>query len=199
MVGAGGLVFTNYIYETYTIGAFHKFPEPVAKQLRKALYYTNIKLDANLAVKYYKESLRVADEIGMDPFSDEILGVKIQLAGLMENISQYQKAIDVLEIVRSDCLKWMEQLGGKPGNEAKRDRVLRKTIQISVKLSDLYSSPYVQRLDAAEEMLVWAVTTALKEQQSRKEERNDDPWLDPQELGASIEGVWLWYFAMNMN
>lgn len=130
----------------------------------------------------------MADEIGMDPFSDEILGVKIQLAGLMEKINQFQKAIDVLEIVRTDCLKWMDQLGSKPGNEEKRDRVLRKTIQISVKLSDLYSSPYVQRQDTAEEMLVWAVTTALKEQQTRQEEKNDDPWLDPEELGASIEG-----------
>ncbi len=68
----------------------------------------------------------------MDPFSDEILGVKIQLAALMEKIQQYQKAIDVLEIVRRDCLEWIDKRGSEPGNEGKRTRILGKTVGISV-------------------------------------------------------------------
>ena len=47
----------------------------------------------------------------MDPFSDEILGVKIQVAALMERIQNYAKAIEVLEIVRGDCIKWEAELG----------------------------------------------------------------------------------------
>jgi hypothetical protein len=189
--GAGTLLYSNYIYNNYIIGAFHKFPEPVAKQLRKALYYTNISLSPREAVKYYKEALRVADEVGMDPFSDEILGVKIQLAALMEKVQQYQKAIEVLGIVRRDCLKWVEELGGLEGNQGKRTRVLAKTVGISVKLGELYANEHVLEKERAEEMLVWAVTTVLKEQQRREAEgvkREEGTWLSPEEIGGSLEG-----------
>ena len=189
--GAGTLLYSNYIYHNYTIGAFHKFPEPVAKQLRKAIYYTNYDLQPRDAVKYYKEALRVADEVGMDPFSDEIMGVKIQLASLMEKIQQYQKAIDILEIVKRDNLKWVEELGGQLGNEGKRTRVLGKTVGISVKLGELYAIEYVSEKELAEERLVWAVETVLKEQQRREKEGvkpGEGEWLSPEEIGGSLEG-----------
>ncbi|KAH8820813.1 hypothetical protein F5884DRAFT_765315 [Xylogone sp. PMI_703] len=192
LFGAGTLLYTNYIYHNYIIGAFHKFPEPVAKQLRKALYYTNISLDPKQAVKYYREALRVADEVGMDPFSDEILGVKIQLAALMEKIQQYQKAIDVLEIVKSDCQKWMDALGDKPGNEGKRTKVLGKMVGISVKLGELYANEYVAQNALAEERLVWAVETVLKEQRRRETEGvkpEEGDWLSPEEIGGSLEAL----------
>ena len=115
-------MYSNYIYHNYIIGAFHKYPEPVAKQLRKALYYTNISLEPKNAVKYYREALRIADEVGMDPFSDEIIGVKIQIAALMERVQQYKKAIDILEIVKADNLKWLDRFGGQKGNEGRRTR-----------------------------------------------------------------------------
>ena len=126
----------------------------------------------------------------MDPFSDEILGVKLQIAAMMEKIQQYQKAIEVLEIVRGDCLKWMEQLGDKPGNESKRTRVLQKTIGISVKLGELYSNEYVQETTAAEEKLVWGVTTILKEGKRREDEgvkEGEGDWMTNDEIGAALE------------
>ncbi|TVY83103.1 TPR repeat-containing protein P27G11.02 [Lachnellula suecica] len=192
LAGATALLYTNYFYHSYIIGAFHKFPEPVAKQMRKALYYTNISLEPKNAIKYYREALRVADEIGMDPFSDEIIGVKIQVAALMERVQQYQKAIDILEIVKSDNLKWMEQLGDKPGNEGKRTRVLTWTVKVSVKLGDLYACPYILETEKAEEMLVWAVETAMKEQKRRDEEGvkpGEGEWLSDEEHGASLEAL----------
>lgn len=191
MFGAGTLLYSNYIYNNYIIGAFHKFPEPVAKQLRKALYYTNISLQPRDAVKYYREALRVADEIGMDPFSDEIIGVKIQLASFMEKIQQYQKAIDILEIVKGDNLKWLEALGNKPGNEGKRTKVLAKTVGVSVKLGELYANEFVAQKANAEERLVWAVETVLKEQERREKEGvkpDEGDWMSPEEIGGSLEG-----------
>ena len=184
-------MYSNYIYHNYIIGAFHKFPEPVAKQLRKALYYTNISLEPKQAVKYYKEALRVADEIGMDPFSDEIIGVKIQVAALMEKAQQYKKAIDVLEIVKADNLRWVEELGNKPGNEGKRTKVLGKTVGVSVKLGELYANEYVAEKEVAEERLVWAVETVLKEMHRREKEGvkpDEGQWMTPEEIGGSLEG-----------
>ena len=142
-------------------------------------------------MKYYREALRVADEIGMDPFSDEIIGVKIQLASLMEKVQQYKKAIDILEIVKSDNLKWVEQLGEISGNEGKRTRVLGKTVGVSVKLGDLYANEYVLQKDKAEESLVWAVETVVKEQQRREKEGvkpGEGEWMTPEENGGAFEG-----------
>jgi tetratricopeptide (TPR) repeat protein len=191
LFGAGTLLYSNYIYHNYIIGAYHKFPEPVAKQLRKAIYYTNISLEPKQAVKYYRQALQVADEIGMDPFSDEIIGVKIQLAALMERIQQYKKAIDILEIVKADNIKWLEQLGDKPGNEGKRTRVLAKTVGVSVKLGELYANEHVAEPAVAEERLVWAVETVLKELQRREKEGvkpDEGEWMSPEEIGGTFEG-----------
>jgi hypothetical protein len=127
----------------------------------------------------------------MDPFSDEIIGVKIQLAALMEKIQQYEKAIQILEIVKSDNLKWVEQLGGKKGNEGKRTRVLGKTVGVSVKLGELYANEYVLEKEKAEESLVWAVETVLKEQRRREVEgvkEGEGEWLTNEEIGGSLEG-----------
>lgn len=191
IIGAGSLAYANYMYNSYIIGAFHKYPEPVAKQLRKALYYTNASLEPRRALKYYKEALRVADEVGMDPFSDEIIGVKIQVASMCEKAQQYQRAIDVLELVKNDCLKWVDLFGSKPGNEGKRTRILGKTVGISVKLGELYANQYVMEKEVAEERLVWAVETVLKEQQRREIEGvkpDEGRWMSPEEIGGSLEG-----------
>ena len=190
LFGFGSLIYINYIYQTYIIGDFAAYPEPVAAKLRRALYYTNIDLQPKNAVKYYRQALTLADEIGMDPFSDEILGVKIQLSALFEKIQMYQKAIDVLEIVRRDCLAWMDELGGLDRNIGKRTRVLGKTIGISVRLGEYYASDQIQDQDAAEEKLVWAVTTLLKEQKRREEEgirEGEGEWMSNEEIGGALE------------
>lgn len=185
-------MWANYFYHSYIIGAFRSFPEPVAKELRKALYYTNTDLLPHKAIKYYKKALLVADDIGMDPFSNEVLGIKIQLAALMEMIHQYHKAIQVLEIVRQDCLQWIEELGDKPGNAGKRTRVLEKTIAISFKLGELYSGEYVKEKELAEEKLVWAVEAALRERHRRTKEGikpDEGEWLTSEQIGATLEGM----------
>ena len=185
------LIYTNYIYQVYIIGDFEAYPEPVAAKLRRALFYTNIDVQPKNALKYYRQAIELADEMGLDPFSDEMLGVKIQVATFYEKLHEYQKAIDVLELVREDCLKWMEKLGGKEGNEGKRTRVLGKTIAISVKLGEHYANQYIDEKDAAEEKLVWAVTALLKEQRRREDEgvkEGEGQWMSNEEIGGTLEG-----------
>ena len=188
------LFYTNYIYQTYIINDFKAYPEPVAAKLRRALYYSNIDVQPKNALKYYRQALALADEMGLDPFSDEMLGVKIQVASFFENLHQYQRAIDVLEIVRKDCLAWMEKLGGKEGNEGKRTRVLGKTIGISVKLGEHYANEHIGDRETAEERLVWAVTALLKEQKRREDEgvkEGEGQWMSNEEIGGSLEGALL--------
>lgn len=190
LFGMGTLVYTNYIYQAYIIGDFAAYPEPVAAKLRRALYYTNMDLQPKNAVKYYGQALALADEIGMDPFSDEILGVKIQMSRMFEKCHLYGKAIDVLEIVRRDCLRWVEELGGREGWQGKRTRVLGKAIGISVRLGEYYAHEEVAEPEAAEERLVWAVTTLLREQRRREVEgvkEGEGEWMSNEEIGGALE------------
>ena len=178
------------IYQRYIVGDFKAFPEPVAAKLRRALYYTNIDMQLKNAIKYYRQALAVANELQMDPFSDEILGVKIQLSSLFEKAHMHQKSIDVLEIVRSDCLRWLEEIGGQEGNESQRTKVLGKTIGISVRLGEYYANEQIQDQEAAEERLVWAVTAVLKEQKRREDEgvkEGEGEWMSNEEIGGALE------------
>jgi hypothetical protein len=162
--------------------------------MRKAIYFTNIDLQPKMAIKHYLEALRVAEEIGMDPFSNELIGVRVQLAALLEKVHNYQRAIEVLEMVKSDNLRWMKARGDMPGQEAKRTRVLMYTVRVSVKLGELYAGQHVLEKEKAEEALVWAVTTMLKEHERREKEGmkpEEGDWLSPEEQGAALECLYI--------
>ncbi|KAL9104831.1 MAG: hypothetical protein Q9163_000279 [Psora crenata] len=192
LCGIGGLCYVNYIYKTYIIDSFSAYPEPVAQKLRRALYYTNQNLQPKSALKYYRQAIEKATELGMDPFSDEILGVKIQIAAMFEKAGSWPQAIRTLELVRANCLDWIEEVGAREGNEGRRTKVLRKIIGISVRLGEYYASEYVKDYESAEERLVWAVTAALKEQRRREVDgvkEGEGPWLEDEEIGGTLEGV----------
>lgn len=185
------MVYANYFYQSYIIGEFKAFPEPVAIKLRRALYYTNIDLQPKNALKYFQQAISVAEEVGMDQFSSEYLEIKLEVAYLLEKVHDYQQAAHVINLVAEDCLKWIELMGEKPGNAGKRRRLLEKTVKLNIKLGELYSSPHILEPELAEEKLVWAVTTLLKEQKRRDEEgvkEDEGPWMNSEEIGASLEG-----------
>jgi Tfp pilus assembly protein PilF len=203
LLGSFAVIWVNHVYQDYIIKSFHKYPEPVAVKLRRALYYTNSDLQPKEALKYYRQALQIAEEIGMDPFSDEIMGVKIQIASMMENIQLYSKAIQVLEILRRDSLTWMEELGGLEQNKLKRTKVLQKCVGISIKLGELYSNPVIYNRDLAESRLVWAVETVLKERQRRDtykvNEEIEGSWLSDSEIGAAMEALAHTYEETNQH
>ena len=125
----------------------------------------------------------------MDPFSDEILGVKLQVAELMENTHNPLKAIEVLSLIHADCLRWLDKLGDKPGNERKRNNVLEKCVRMSVRMGQLYSSDAVGDTKAAEEHLEWAVNVLVRERKRREMEgvkAGEGPWMDPDEMAMAL-------------
>ncbi|KAL8682018.1 MAG: hypothetical protein Q9186_001894 [Xanthomendoza sp. 1 TL-2023] len=193
IIAAIGLVYANYLYQSYIIGEFAAFPEEVAKKLRRALYYSNYDIQPENALKYYKQALIAAEEAGMDPFSDEIFGVKFQMASFFEKqIHQPRMAIEVLERVRQTCLDWEKEQGGQKGNRGKRTRVLGQCVRMSVKLGELYAGPEITEYEHAEESLVWAVTTLLKEQARREREgvlEEEGEWMNPEEIGGALESL----------
>jgi hypothetical protein len=105
---AGILAYMVRIYFSYfQHEQFTRYPQPIAKSLRRALYYSNYKPDPKLALKYYKLALEQCDEHHLDPFSDDVMGVKIQLAAWLEKIGNYENSAKVLETLLEDCKRWV--------------------------------------------------------------------------------------------
>jgi hypothetical protein len=162
----------------------------VARPLRRALYYTNADMNVKLALKYYAAALEAAAAAGMNATSAEVLGIKIQVGALWERVQAYPKAIRVHEVAKQDCLNWLAAFGEREGNAAHRTYVLGMTARLSAKLAELYSSPYVRETERAEEQLVYAVETILREQERRERDgaRPDEgAWMSADEAGAAME------------
>jgi len=185
--------FIPWYYRNIIQKPYHNFPEPVAKKLRKALFYSRgAYLDIKEANKYFRQALHVATDEGMDPFSDEIMGVKYTIAALFEDAGYYAMACDVLEIMRSDCQRWMDEFSDKHWNDGHRSRVKKNMVQINVKLAELYDSKYVNEPDNAEKRLVEAVESVLAEQQRRDTEGlkpGEGVFMTDDEMGATLEGM----------
>ncbi|KAI1494991.1 hypothetical protein F5X96DRAFT_665193 [Biscogniauxia mediterranea] len=104
-------VYAAYAYFNYFQSSqFTRFPPDIAKSLRRALYYSNYKPDPKEALKYYRQALEQCAAAKLDPFSDEVMGIRIQLAAWLEKIGNFQNSIEVLEALLRDSTKWVEAM-----------------------------------------------------------------------------------------
>lgn len=185
--------YIPWYYRNVIQKPYHNFPEPVAKKLRRAIFYSRGQhLDIREANKYFRQALQLATEMGMDQFSDEIMGVKYAIAALFEEQGHHAMACDVLEIMRSDTQRWIDDFSHKHITDGNRSRVKKNMVQINLKLGQLYDCKYVNEPDDAEKRLVEAVERALGEQQRRQTEgvkQGEGDWMTDDEIGATLEGT----------
>jgi hypothetical protein len=197
VVSGMAFLYVPWYYRNVIVKPYHNFPEPVAKKLRKALFYSRGKwLDIREANKHFRQALALADEMGMDPFSDEIMGVKYTIATLFEDAGYYSLAVDVLEIMRADCQRWVDEFSHKHWTTGNRSRIMKNMVQINVKLAQLYDIRYVNEPENGEKRLVEAVESALREKQRRDTEGvkpGEGPWLTNDEMGATLEALGTHY------
>ncbi|KAL4787710.1 hypothetical protein BJX76DRAFT_318160 [Aspergillus varians] len=100
--------YIAYIEVTENAPQYHKFPPAVAKELRHAVYYTDVYLDPQKALKYYKSALKAALQVGMHPYSDEVLGIKLQVAKMLEQAELLKPAAELLERTKTEILTWVD-------------------------------------------------------------------------------------------
>lgn len=120
-----GAIQIRLFYKTFYDAKWSRYPQPVANTLRRAIYHTTIVPDPELALKFYKRAMAETKQIGMDPFSDEVLGIRIMVAFWLEKINNFSQSSEVLESVLKDCMDWvatMEQQT-KDGNVDERGRL----------------------------------------------------------------------------
>lgn len=203
ILGIGIWLYVPYLYHTYIIGQYHKYPEAVAKKLRRAIFYSKINVDVPEALKYFEQAIEVAKEVEMDPMSDEVMCIKFEIAGLMERIHAYGEAIQVLDLVVEQNLEWIEKHKDDPESKKQTSHVLYQTVKAQIKVASLYANPAIWDRDTAEAKLVWAVETLIKEKQRREREgvseEEEGPWMSDDEVGASIEDLAQLYSEKNQH
>ncbi|KAF8462392.1 hypothetical protein BDZ91DRAFT_784498 [Kalaharituber pfeilii] len=104
-----GLLLVLYGYTTYhqwSLRTLHNFPPSVAKELRRALYYSRspsdtVSYNPKEAIRHFVAALELAQEEGMHPLSREVTGIKIEVARVCEVCGRRDKAVEVLREVWS--------------------------------------------------------------------------------------------------
>lgn len=132
----------------------------------------------------------VATDIGMNPYSEEFIGMRIRMAEFLEQHHQYEQAIKMLEKEREYCYDFMEKAKEKDVPESQRARILGMAVKLGVKLGKLHSNEAVDNPEAAQAAFVTAVETLLRERQRREQEgvkEGEGKWLNDEEIGASLE------------
>lgn len=119
-------VYLLYIDLTVVQPQYVPFPPPVAEALRSAIYYTEVSLNPPKALNAYKEAMRLAEEFKMDPMSDEVLGIRIQVAYMLEKSGLIKPAIEVLERIRPEARAYIDKMAPvKPLQKLEDFEVLR--------------------------------------------------------------------------
>ncbi|RAH52066.1 TPR domain protein [Aspergillus piperis CBS 112811] len=109
-VATATAIFSYIAYKEATeVGPqYHKFPPPVAERLRTAIYYTDVKLNPVKAIDAYSEAIKLAAELQMHPYSDEVMGIRLQVTKCLEMAGLVPAAIQVLEKTRADAYHWVK-------------------------------------------------------------------------------------------
>lgn len=161
-------------YDQYTRvdPLFADWPAPVENQLRIALHFTHVNPNPNQAAECFAGALEAAEKCGMDPFSKEVMGIRIRLAEMLEHFGRAKSSIEVLNSIVNDCqgkltelsrgtvLKALKDERGSTQEEkdlAQHTAVLRNIIQAKVKIAGLYDSEFIQDPTSAKKTLSEAV------------------------------------------
>lgn len=169
---------------------FQTFPPAVAKELRLAVSFADFQNDPGKAMKHFQRAVMATGEVGMDPYSDECIGLRVRIAAFLEKYKQYDQSLEDLKALRRDCVRWVHELGDQHFNDGRRTKVLEWAVRTSVHIGEIYANSDVRSPEQAEEALVWAVDTLLREKRRREVEgvkEGEGEWVTDETMGATME------------
>ena len=172
------------------------YPENVGLKIRRAFYFTEVDPDPAQAVRAHVQALHLAREEKMDPFSNEVIGMKIEFARCLEKFGRPDESLRIMDEVKTSCLGWLEEHDSDISQAGRRTHILKWACKISTRLADLYSNPLMADEQKTEENLVWAVETSIRESQRRQKEGlkpDEGDWLTPDEQGSEYEELAHFY------
>ncbi|KAL4955712.1 hypothetical protein BDW69DRAFT_160080 [Aspergillus filifer] len=118
-----------YLEVTKTQPRIAKFPAPVGKELRKAIYFTEVNFQPKKALQHYQEALKLAPENGMHPFSNEVVGIKLKAAEMLEQAGAMHQSIRTLELLQENIVKWVTKGRAEAAKQKERLEEQEKVIQ----------------------------------------------------------------------
>ncbi|KEF54354.1 uncharacterized protein A1O9_09520 [Exophiala aquamarina CBS 119918] len=149
------------------------YPLPVEQRLRLALHYTHISPDPETASGYFVDAIKKAEELGMDPYSKEFVGIRIRFSEMLETFGHMRAAIEILNDVTMEFEQRLAELdeGRSPAGEVVTDelrtdlrqQLVKTVVQAKVKLSSMWESEYMQDSNMAKQTLSDAVGLIVKE------------------------------------
>lgn len=191
VIGSASAFLWSVWYNVKVRASYGNYPEPIAIKIRRGIYFTDTNLDHPQAVKAFVDAINMAKDAGMHPLSNEVMAIYTELARLYVVVGALPSAIDIYTQLKERSLEWIEKFGNEEGNLKDRTRLLSRACVYSVKLAELYTSPYSPDQEKVQENLVWAVTTTMKERQRRLTEgvkEGEGPWQDDDQVGSQMEG-----------
>ncbi|KAK6460111.1 hypothetical protein DFJ63DRAFT_262234 [Scheffersomyces coipomensis] len=138
----GITIVGGYLY--YMFWPKHTFPSSVAKILRKGLWAESDRgeHDYQLALKYYLESLKHYDDIGVDHLSDEYTGIQLKVGEMFERLNMLEDAAFVYNEIATLYLTVLSaQANSEQGKRIKninhKRHLIQKDLRIAMKLVEL--------------------------------------------------------------
>ncbi|RPB21309.1 hypothetical protein L211DRAFT_790724, partial [Terfezia boudieri ATCC MYA-4762] len=187
-------------YQEWAARALHNYPPSVAKELRRALYYSRNPGSSSYspkdAARHFIAALEKAREEGMHPLSKEVTGVKIEIARLCEESGRKDKAVEVLRDVWNSLRTGLEiwDIRLKEGAE---NRSMKPA-----------SGKEGGKAPAQGETSESTIAMIIPEEQRRQEKRKNkleppgvtettlqDGWLTPVEMASAFETLATHYLT----
>ncbi|EEP80324.1 predicted protein [Uncinocarpus reesii 1704] len=137
--------YVIYDHITHVEPQYARYPPAVGDRLRKAVYYTQFDLNPVRALQWYKQALIAADQVGMHPFSEEVLAIRMQVGRMLEKAGMMKAAIEVSEKVQKDCIEWVRN--------GRRKQIIRENERaVSDKRTDDPAAIEAERIELEKEV-----------------------------------------------
>ncbi|KIW80321.1 hypothetical protein Z517_06936 [Fonsecaea pedrosoi CBS 271.37] len=151
------------------------YPPAVEDQLRLALHYTHISPDPDTASQYFMQAIKKAEEVGMDPYSKDTVGIRVRFSQMLEEFGHVKAAIEILDGISSDLEQKLAELDQAqsvksdapsaldPETADFRANLIKGIVKLKIKVSSMYESDYLQNPTMAKQVLSDAVGLVVKE------------------------------------
>ena len=167
------------------------FPEPIAKQLKRALYYAHSDQNIQKSVEHFQKTFQAANDLGISPVQHDIIGVKLLFSQMFRKFNQQHLAIKVLEKALDECNLWLDKFNkGRPCPE--RTQVLKDVVMIHTQIGDLYGHEHVNDTDTAHRHYMTSVEIALREMTRREQQglvENEGDWMTSEAIANTLENL----------
>ncbi|ETI19268.1 hypothetical protein G647_09100 [Cladophialophora carrionii CBS 160.54] len=162
------------------------YPPAVEDQLRLALHYTHISPDPETASQYFLGAIKKAEEVGMDPYSKETVGIRVRFSQMLEEFGHVKAAIEILDGIANDLQQKLDELDqalslrtdtsiqSGPESANLRANMIKGIVKLKIKISSLYESDYLQNPSMAKQVLSDAVGMVVKETKNPQQGLTDD-------------------------